>query len=85
MTYIHSGRNPRNDICTKCGRSGCDLTVIDDETAVCEECLDAYFFLCDECGQYWEDTVTQHWLKDGSCICDNCIEDIDPEEIDESF
>lgn len=71
--------------CSKCGRSDCGLTVIDDETAVCDECLDSYFFHCDECGEYWEDTVTQHWLKDGRCICDNCIDVFNEDEIEESF
>lgn len=68
--------------CTKCGKE-VKLTVIDDETSVCEECLDAFYFQCEVCGEYWDDSyVEQFWLKDGRTICEHCREDFDDDEID---
>lgn len=71
--------------CTLCGKENVPLTIIDEIDQVCEECLDASFFFCDECGEYYADTVTQHWLTDGRCICDNCIDEFDEDDIEESF
>lgn len=69
--------------CTQCGKENCSLTIVDEETSVCEECLDAFFFLCEECGEYWDDSyVEQFLLKDGRTICEHCIENFDDEEID---
>lgn len=69
--------------CTHCGKEA-NLTIIDDETKVCEECLDAFYFQCEECGEYWNDCyVEQFWLKDGRIICEHCREDFDDEEVEE--
>jgi hypothetical protein len=68
--------------CTQCGKEA-GLTIIDDATQVCEECLDAFYFQCEVCGEYWDDSyVEQFWLKDGRTICEHCREDFDDEEID---
>lgn len=69
--------------CTKCGKEDCKLTIIDDVDSVCGECLDAYYFLCESCNEYWDDSyVEQFWLKDGRSICEHCREDFDDEDID---
>ena len=68
--------------CELCGKEA-KLTVIDDVTRVCEECLDSNYFQCEECGEYWDDSyVEQFWLKDGRTICEHCRENFDDEEID---
>lgn len=68
--------------CTHCGKEA-DLTTIDEDIRVCEECLDAFYFQCEVCGEYWDDSyVEQFWLKDGRTICEYCREDFDDEEID---
>ena len=69
--------------CTQCGKENCHLTVVDEQIHVCDECLDANYFQCEECGEYWDDSyVEQFWLKDGRTICEHCREDFDDEEID---
>lgn len=61
--------------CTKCGAETTDLTVIDDETIVCESCLGDYT-RCDECGEYYDaEVVDMHETSDGRTVCDNCVED----------
>lgn len=68
--------------CTQCGKEA-KLTIIDEETSVCDECLDAFYFRCEVCGDYWDDSyVEQFWLKDGRTICEHCREDFDDDEID---
>ena len=70
--------------CTECGAGNCDLVVVDEETHVCEDCLDENYFLCEECNEYWSyDYVGAFNLKDGRTVCENCIEDFDQSEIDE--
>ena len=70
-------------VCTHCGKKNCNLTVIDDETSVCEECLDAFYTQCAECGEYWNDSYVEFFTtKDGRLICEHCREDFDDEEID---
>ena len=69
-------------ICTQCGKES-TLTTVDEGIQVCEECLDAFYFRCEECGEYWDDSyVEQFWLKDGRTICEHCRENFDDEEID---
>ena len=68
--------------CTLCGKEA-ELTIVDDVTRVCKDCLDANYFLCEECDEYWDDSyVEQFWLKDGRTICEHCREDFDDEEIE---
>ena len=68
--------------CTICGKEA-KLTTVDEVTHVCDECLDANYFQCEECGEYWDDSyVEQFWLKDGRTICEHCKEDFDDEDID---
>ena len=47
--------------CTKCGKES-PLTIVDEETRVCEECLDAFFTQCDECGEYWDDSYVEQFF-----------------------
>lgn len=69
--------------CTMCGKREEDLTVIDDETRVCEECRDNEFIQCDECQEYWLwDAIKFYVLKDGRTFCEHCGEDLDESEID---
>lgn len=71
------------DKCTQCGKENCNITVIDDETSVCEECLDAFFTQCEECGEYWNDSYVEFFTtKDGRLICEHCREVFDDDEID---
>ena len=59
--------------CTMCGKQTEDLTVIDDETRVCEECLDDNFFACAKCGNYWlSDPDIYVETEDGELICPCC-------------
>ena len=69
--------------CMQCGKENCSLTSVDEGIQVCEECLDAFYFQCEECGEYWDDSyVEQFFLKDGRTICEHCRENFDDEEID---
>lgn len=69
--------------CTQCGKENSHLTIVDEGIQVCEECLDAFYFQCEECGEYWDASyVDQLWLKDGRTICEHCRENFDDEEID---
>lgn len=75
-------RSENNGKCTLCGRTGCDLTAVDEATFVCDECLEQEYFRCDDCGEYWSyDDVEFYHLKDGSTVCENCREDHDDDEI----
>ena len=72
-----------NGICTQCGKENCSLTIIDDVTSVCDECLDEFYTQCDECGEYWDDGYVEFFLlNDGRLICEHCREDHDDDEID---
>jgi hypothetical protein len=67
--------------CTRCGTEGL-LNIIDDEERVCDECLDAFFTQCADCGEYWEDGYVEFFLtKDDRLICEYCREDYDDEDI----
>ena len=69
------------EICTMCGEECEDITVIDDETRVCEDCLEDEFFYCDECGEFWlNDAVEYHTLADGRTICEHCNKDNSDEQ-----
>lgn len=71
-------------ICTMCGKKNCDLTIVDEENHVCEDCLDNEFIFCDECREYWLwDALVFYNLKDGRTVCENCIEDFDEDEIED--
>ena len=72
----------KNTICAQCGKEA-QLTIIDEETQVCEECLDTFYTQCDECGEYWDDSYVEFFaLKDGRLICEHCAEDLDEDEFD---
>ena len=66
-------------VCTHCGKDA-TLTVIDDEIQVCDECLDAFFTQCDECGEYWDDSYVEFFeTEDGRLICEYCKEESEDE------
>ena len=70
-------------ICTCCGNEASSLNVLDDVTRVCNSCLDAFFTQCDECGEFWDDSIVEFFTsKDGKLICEHCREDFDDDEID---
>ena len=69
--------------CTMCGGANRNLTIVDEESHVCEECLDDEYIQCDECKEYWlYDALVFYNLKDGRTLCEHCAEDIDEDEID---
>lgn len=75
-------RNNSISTCTQCGKEA-HLTTIDDDVHVCEECLDAFFTRCEECGEYWDDSYVEFFtLKDGRLICEHCAELFDDEDMD---
>jgi len=65
--------------CTNCGKKKCLITAVDEETMLCEDCLeDLDYIHCDECDEYWLwDAVCFLHLTDGRCLCENCAEDAD--------
>ena len=68
--------------CTHCGTKA-ELIAVDEAVCVCEECLEAFYFQCEVCGEYWNTAyVEQLWLNDGRTICEHCKEDFDDEDID---
>lgn len=70
--------------CTLCGKETHNLTMVDEETWVCDDCFKENYFQCDECLEYWNyDYVEFFHLKNGKTICENCREDHDDDEIEE--
>ena len=67
--------------CTMCGKEG-QLTILDDVDWLCDECLDSEYTQCDECGEYYPDTIEFFVTKDDRLICEHCREDFDDEDID---
>lgn len=68
--------------CTRCEAENCQLTIIDDMDRVCVECLDSFFTLCDDCGEYWEDDAIEFFVTtDDRLICEHCRENYDDEDI----
>ena len=68
--------------CTRCEQEDCQLTVIDDIDRVCDECLDAFYTQCDDCGEYWEDGCIEFFLTtDDRLICEYCRADYDDSNI----
>jgi hypothetical protein len=68
--------------CTRCDKENCHVTIVDDVDRVCDECLDAFFTQCADCGEYCEDGYVDFFLtKDDRLICEYCREDYDDEDI----
>ena len=66
--------------CTCCGERDVEVTIVNEVEHLCEDCLDADYFYCDECGEYWHaDYVKSYELVDGRVVCEHCFEDIDEE------
>lgn len=63
--------------CSECGKESEDLTMVDEVTYVCPDCLDGLYFHCDECDEYWKyGYVTAYFLKDDRILCEYCAEDM---------
>ena len=70
--------------CTMCGKENTALTTIDEETRVCDECLEYAFSQCDICKEYWDDSCVEFFaLKDGRLVCEHCADDFDAEDFEE--
>ena len=68
-------------ICTLCGKEVKQLTIVDEETHVCDECLNSNYTQCDECGEYYlNDSVEMYELEDGRCICEYCYAELSDED-----
>jgi len=64
--------------CDRCGAEGVPLHCICDDEKVCAECLNTYYFECDNCGQCWEDDVME--MREGRCLCPDCADEYDSEQ-----
>ena len=65
------------ETCTMCGEETDDITVIDDETRVCEYCLGNEFIECSECGEYWYyDAIDFYNLTDERTLCIHCAKEL---------
>ena len=64
-------------ICTECGEET-EITVIDDETMLCDDCLEELDYIeCDNCEEFWlSDAIKFYYLKDGRTLCEHCAEDL---------
>ena len=67
---------PNRNVCSCCGKLAGKLTMIDDETAVCDHCLDNRYILCDQCGEYYPDNIEMHEVN-GMTVCEYCYEELD--------
>lgn len=82
-----SRQNEYIDKCTICGKDNTTVTIVDEKTHVCKQCLEREYFYCDECFEYWAyDFVDYHNLKDGRTVCEHCFEDYEEsDEIDDDY
>ena len=70
--------------CTECGADNVELVHFDDGSALCEECLDSLYQLCDVCKEYYDPSNVEFYIhKDGRLICEYCAEDFDEDEFEE--
>lgn len=76
--------NESSGKCTMCGKENTHITMVDEVTCVCDECLDYKFTQCDVCGEYWDDSYVDFFvLKDGRLVCEHCAEDFEEEDFEE--
>lgn len=69
--------------CTMCGEENCKLTIVDEDSHICEDCIDNEYIHCDACKEYWLwDAIQFYHMKDGRTLCEHCAEDIEENEID---
>ena len=62
--------------CSLCGKETHSLTMVDDETWVCDDCFEPNYFQCDVCLKYWPYNSVEHFhLKKEKIICEYCKED----------
>ena len=64
--------------CLCCGKEDRDLIILDDDTRICLECLDADYTKCDVCGEYWHPDMVE--LYGDRMVCDYCLEEMEEEE-----
>ena len=69
--------------CSNCGKDNIVVSLIDEETSLCEKCIDELDYIeCDECEELWLwDAVKFYNLKDGRTLCENCAEELLDDEI----
>ncbi len=68
-------------VCSCCGKHADSLTMVDDETAVCDDCLENHYVRCDECGEYYsDDGSVEMYDVDGMTVCEYCYEDMEDDE-----
>lgn len=66
-------RRNENSECTMCGATDVPFIEVDESTAVCESCLDSFFFQCDKCGKFWlDDPDYRVETEDGDLLCHWC-------------
>ena len=70
--------------CTECDTENVQVVCFDDGSALCEECLDSMYQLCDVCGEYYDPEYVEFFVhKDGRMICEYCADDFDSDDFEE--
>lgn len=72
----YNGEHSHPNTCDKCG-DGFDLDYsgawVDENTTICQHCLDLYYTQCDDCGNYDHDNDAQSLANDSNAqICSDC-------------
>lgn len=64
--------------CTNCGEEDVEVTLIDEETSLCDDCIEELDYIeCDCCHELWKwDALLFYHLKDGRTLCENCADDL---------
>lgn len=64
--------------CTNCGEEDIEVTLIDEETSLCDDCIDELDYIeCDECHELWLwDAVKFYHVNDGRTLCQHCAENL---------
>ena len=62
--------------CSECGSENVEVTAVDEDTCLCEDCLDELDYIeCHNCHEFWLwDAVKFYELKDGRTLCEDCAE-----------
>lgn len=72
--------------CDLCGEENVGLCIIPGYMNLCRSCVENELTLCDECGEVYVDgSIEFTYTKDGRCICEYCMEDIEEESDDEEY
>lgn len=64
--------------CAMCGKKDVKIKMIDGVGSVCADCLDAFFFRCARCGEFWLDDPDlgpgSIETESGEIICQYCAD-----------